>query len=135
MNKKLLSLLSLALLFTASCTDNVNVINNSGENQTAAFNSFDGVLKSRLTAPIDKTFKATNAALDKLGYLRVGQNTKSLTKKIIYARGVQDYMVEVRLIVQKQNITDIQIYYGNWGDLAKSQEIYNEIAKILKQTF
>ena len=81
-----------------------------------------------LKTNINTAFKATNLALEKdLQYFRVGQIPGDNSWRI-FARTVLDYEIVVNLRQEKSGDVSVVISFGD-GNLMKSQQIFNAIAK------
>ncbi len=125
--KKILvfSLLPLIALISA-CTTHVGV--DAAGHPVASYDNMTGTFDGKLSGDLNSIFKATNIALERdLGYYRTGQ-TPSDDGWIVFARAELDLKIVVTLKKMKADEVRIAIEYGD-GDLMKSQQIFNAIAK------
>ena len=128
--KKLLALAasSLVLLFCA-CTTNVVV--DSTADPMATYDEIGGTFSGKLAGNINQVFKSTNLALEKdLHYFRVGQIPGNDSWRV-YARAELDIQIIVALKQLPNDQVSVEISYGD-GNLMKSQQIFNTIAKNLR---
>lgn len=128
--KKLLALAasSIVLLFCA-CTTNVVV--DSTADPMATYGEIGGTFSGKLAGNINQVFKSTNLALEKdLHYFRVGQIPGNDSWRV-YARAELDIQIIVALKQLPNDQVSVEISYGD-GNLMKSQQIFNTIAKNLR---
>ena len=126
-SRHLLRLLPFLLVFAAAgCATKVAV--DSSASPIATYNW--GTLKGDLKGDLTTTFHATNVALDKLGYFRVGQEVSKSEIEVI-ARGVKDIKVTVTLTPSKIDGATTCAIEVDDGNLPKSQEIFSAINKQL----
>ncbi len=128
--KKLLALAasSIVLLFCA-CTTNVVV--DSTADPMATYDEIGGTFSGKLAGNINQVFKSTNLALEKdLHYFRVGQIPGNDSWRV-YARAELDIQIIVALKQLPNDQVSVEISYGD-GNLMKSQQIFNTIAKNLR---
>ena len=124
---------SLALSFVALllCACTTNVVVDSPAYQLGTYDEISGTFYGKLEGSLGNVFKSTNLALEKdLGYFRVGQ-IPSKNSWIVYARAELDLQIVVSLEQLPNNLISVEISYGS-GNLMKSQEIFNAIAKNLR---
>lgn len=125
--KKILSLaLSVVALFICACTTNVVV--DSAAHPMGSYDGMTGTFKGKLSGDINTAFKATNIALERdMKLFRVGQKPKD-NAWYVYARAELDIQVVVFLKQLPNDEIEVKIEYGD-GNLMKSQQIFNAIAK------
>lgn len=125
--KKLIALVfSVAAIAICGCTTNVVV--DSRAFPMASYDEISGSFTAKLSGSITSAFKATNIALERdLKYFRVGQVSGD-NSWLIYARGELDVKIVVSLKQKMNDEVEVVISYGS-GDLVKSQQIFNAIAK------
>ena len=125
--KKLIALVfSVAAIAICGCTTNVVV--DSRAFPMASYDEISGSFTAKLSGSITSAFKATNIALERdLKYFRVGQVSGD-NSWLIYARGELDVRIVVSLKQKMNDEVEVVISYGS-GDLVKSQQIFNAIAK------
>lgn len=125
--KKLIALVFfVAAIAICGCTTNVVV--DSRAFPMASYDEISGSFTAKLSGSITSAFKATNIALERdLKYFRVGQVSGD-NSWLIYARGELDVKIVVSLKQKMNDEVEVVISYGS-GDLVKSQQIFNAIAK------
>ena len=125
--KKLVYLsVSAAAIFLTACTTNVTV--DSPSCPMATYDDISGSFVGKLEGNINSAFKATNIALERdLKYFRVGQIPGD-NSWLIYARAELDIKIVVSLEQLPNDMVEVDISYGS-GNLMKSQQIFNAIAK------
>lgn len=118
--------ITVATLFVCGCTTNVVV--DSAAHPMGAYDGFTGTFNGKLSGNINSAFKATNIALERdLKLFRVGQKPKD-NEWYIYARAELDIQIVVSLKQLPNDEVEVKIEYGD-GNLMKSQQIFNAIAK------
>ena len=116
MKKLFLMAISATALFVGACTTNVVV--DSRAFPLASYDEISGSFSGKLAGNINSAFKSTNIALERdLKYFR-----------LIYARAELDIKIVVWLKQLQNNEVEVVIDYGS-GNLMKSQQIFNAIAK------
>ena len=129
MKKCLNSLLAVSTLLFCACTTNVVV--DSTANPMAVYDEVSGTFTGKLPGTINNVFKATNIALERdMKLYRVGQIPGDTTWKV-YARAELDLQIVVTLKQLMNDEVEVEISYGS-GNLMKSQQIFNAIAKNLR---
>lgn len=119
-------LLSAATLLICACTTNVTV--DSAAYPMASYDGISGKFSGKLSGTINNVFKATNIAIERdLKYFRVGQ-TPGDNMWTIRARAELDHAIVVIIKQMPNDEINVDITYDS-GDLMKSQEIFNAIAK------
>lgn len=132
MKKYLVYVLSLGALLLCACTTNVVV--DSTANPMAVYDDISGTFKGKLPGTINNVFKATNIALERdLKYFRAGQIPGDNSWKV-YARAELDVQIVVSLKQLPNDEVDVDISYGD-GNVMKSQQIFNAIAKNLRSYY
>jgi hypothetical protein len=97
----------------------------------ATYDNLSGGFEATLSGNINNAFKATNIALERdLKYFRVGQKAKD-NQWYVYARVELDVLIVVYLKQLPNDEVQVQIEYGS-GNLMKSQQIFNAIAKNMR---
>jgi len=131
--KKFTSLaLSFAALLLCACTTNVVV--DSPAFPMASYDDVSGNFTAKLAGNLNSAFKSTNIALERdLKYYRVGQipGDKSW---LVYARAELDIKIVVSLKQLPNEEVEVEISYGD-GNLMKSQQIFNAIAKNMRTLY
>lgn len=126
MKKLFLMAISATALFVGACTTNVVV--DSCAFPLASYDEISGSFSGKLAGNINSAFKSTNIALERdLKYFRVGQIPGD-NSWLIYARAELDIKIVVWLKQVQNNEVEVVIDYGS-GNLMKSQQIFNAIAK------
>ncbi len=126
MKKLFLMAISATALFVGACTTNVVV--DSHAFPLASYDEISGSFSGKLAGNINSAFKSTNIALERdLKYFRVGQIPGD-NSWLIYARAELDIKIVVWLKQLQNNEVEVVIDYGS-GNLMKSQQIFNAIAK------
>ena len=126
MKKLFLMAISATALFVGACTTNVVV--DSRAFLLASYDEISGSFSGKLAGNINSAFKSTNIALERdLKYFRVGQIPGD-NSWLIYARAELDIKIVVWLKQVQNNEVEVVIDYGS-GNLMKSQQIFNAIAK------
>ena len=126
MKKLVLIAFSAVALLLGACSTYVLV--DSADYPMAEYDDMTGNFEGKLKTNINTAFKATNLALEKdLQYFRVGQIPGDNSWRI-FARTVLDYEIVVNLRQEKSGDVSVVISFGD-GNLMKSQQIFNEIAK------
>lgn len=128
--KKILSFALIAVsVFLGACTTHVVV--DSSSHPMASYDNLSGGFEGKLAGNINNAFKATNIALDRdLKYYRVGQKPKD-NQWYVYARAELDILIVVYLKQLPNEEVEVKIEYGG-GNLMKSQQIFNAIAKNMR---
>lgn len=85
-----------------------------------------GELRSPEAVSMQKAWTASHAALKELGYAVTDEQQDALKAKIT-ARGAGDKRVEIRLTNKGQNVTEIAIRVGTFGDEDLSRRILEKI--------
>ena len=125
--KKLIALV-FSVVAIAICGCTTNVVVDSRAFPMASYDEISGSFTAKLSGSITSAFKATNIALERdLKYFRVGQISGD-NSWLIYARGELDIKIVVSLKQKMNDEVEVVISYGS-GDLVKSQQIFNAIAK------
>lgn len=129
MRKISLMAISVAALFAGACTTNVVV--DSRAFPMASYDEISGSFTGKLAGNINSAFKSANIALERdLKYFRVGQIPGD-NSWLIYARAELDIKIVVSLKQLPNDEVEVSIDYGD-GNLMKSQQIFNAIAKNMR---
>ncbi len=128
--KKILSLALVSLaVFLGACTTNVVV--DSAAHPMASYDNISGGFEGKLSGNINNAFKATNIALERdMKFYRVGQRARD-NEWYVYARVELDVLIVVFLKQLPNDEVQVKIEYGD-GNLMKSQQIFNAIAKNMR---
>lgn len=86
-----------------------------------------GYLYVKANQPFDKVREATKKAFKDLGYLEVGDE-ETPGQAVLEARDSADTFIQVKL-KDFTTYTNVKIRCGVTGDLARSQQIYQTIAR------
>ncbi len=118
-----------ATLALCACTTNVTV--DSPASPMATYDDISGDFLGKIEGNINSAFKATNIALERdLKYFRVGQIPGD-NSWLIYARAELDLKIVVSLKQLPNEMVEVSISFGD-GNLMKSQQIFNTIAKNMR---
>ena len=128
--KKIFSFALIAVsVLLGACTTSVVV--DSTAHPMATYDNLSGGFEATLSGNINNAFKATNIALERdLKYFRVGQKAKD-NQWYVYARVELDVLIVVHLKQLPNDEVQVAIEYGS-GNLMKSQQIFNAIAKNMR---
>lgn len=88
-----------------------------------------GVYTSYIQGSVEKNFRATNIALDQLGFFRTEQ-MRTESRSRVYARAQGDDRITITLIPTTDGFSEISIKYGNFGDQIESQRIFLKIREV-----
>ncbi len=128
--KKYLTVFFSACAF-ALCSCTTNVVVDSTANPMATYDEISGTFSGKLPGTINNVFKSTNIALERdMKFFRVGQIPGDNTWRV-YARAELDIQIVVTLKQLPNDEVCVEISYGD-GNLMKSQQIFNAIAKNLR---
>ena len=129
MKKTLSCAFAAVALFVCACTTNVVV--DSAAHPMGTYDNMTGSFHGKLSGNINTAFKATNIALERdMKLFRVGQIPKD-NEWYVYARAELDIQIVVFLKQLPNDEVDVKIEYGD-GNLMKSQQIFNAIAKNMR---
>jgi len=98
---------------------------------TSGCKTIQGVSEVNLDAPLEKSVKAAEKALNKLKFAAIAQNSDALMGKLT-ARTSQDDEIIINLNKVSETTTAITIQVGVLNDKKISQRILDEIKAILK---
>ena len=87
-----------------------------------------GELKSSENVSLDRAWNASQAAMGSMGFAMTSKEKDDLSGKLI-ARGAEDEKVTVKLKKQTDEVTQIGIRIGIFGDKPLSRQILEEIKK------
>lgn len=125
MKNIILALAFCGALLLCACSTNIAVETSS---KIATYDEMSGKLVGDMDTTLVTAFKATNLALEKdLKYFRTGQ-VQSSDSWVVYARASLDEEICVILKQIAPETVQIKVSY-NGGNLMKSQEIFNAIAR------
>lgn len=97
------------------------------ENATPGVSSYnDGTLEITLSFPFDKTFKASQAAIENLKFKKVSEKP-SETKATLVARSAEDRLIEIKLNAVGDKAVRVAIRVGVFGDRGTSQTVLEAI--------
>ncbi len=88
-----------------------------------------GTYRSYLPGTVAHNFRATNIALDQLGYFRTRQ-LRTENRSVVFARVQGDEKIRATLIPTTDGYTEVSINYGRYGDQVESQRIFLKIREI-----
>ena len=86
-----------------------------------------GFLYVQPTQSFERVREATQKAFKDLGYLQVGDE-QTPGEAVLRARDANDTLIEVKL-KDVTAYTNVKIHCGVMGDLARSQQVYQAIAR------
>jgi hypothetical protein len=87
-----------------------------------------GELKSSESVSLDRAWNASQAAMGSMGFSLTSQEKDGFSGKLI-ARGAEDKKVTVKLKRQTDEVTQIGIRVGTFGDETLSRQVLEEIKK------
>lgn len=91
-----------------------------------------GKLKAQLHFPVETTYQASMKAAEELE-LSVFRDEHDEVAGLITARDAQDDTIKIKLEALPQSMTAMSIQVGTFGDKNKSNVIFNQIVKNLRQ--
>lgn len=118
------SILFISIGLLAGCTTNVAV--DPAGKDIGSYSSLTGTFYGAINADLEASFLATIKAIDRMGEKRTKEVNRP-DKKVIYFRVVGDDEVIVTLTPRKDGVTNFSIAWGTFGDLPKSQNLFNQI--------
>lgn len=124
---KLLVLLLLGVLVTVQ-TGCVAVLAAGAGAGTVAY--VRGQLNAPLEASLDKSAKAVGSAIEDMQYNLISEK-KDATSAVFVARNAQDDKITITLTRQTDNVTNVAIRVGMFGDEQLSQTVLDAIKKRL----
>jgi uncharacterized protein YceK len=89
-----------------------------------------GEMKGNENATLDRTWSATQAAMKDLEFSVVTQQKDALQGRLV-ARTALDKKIEINLIKISDNLTEVRIRVGTFGDQTLSHTIVQSIEKRL----
>jgi len=126
MRKMLGLVLGAGLLLQTGCA--VLLIGGGAAAGIGGYAFVKGELKSTESAPLDRVWTATLAAMEELKFPVTTQDKDALTAHLV-ARTAQDKKIHIRLKALSDNSTEIRIRVGTFGDEALSLLILEKIKK------
>ena len=87
-----------------------------------------GELKSSENVSLDRAWNASQVAIGSMGFTVTSQEKDGFSGKLI-ARGAEDRRVTVKLKKQTDEVTQIGIRVGTFGDKTLSRQVLEEIKK------
>lgn len=87
-----------------------------------------GELKASEQIALDRAWSGTQAAMDSLGFTVTSKEKDAISGELI-ARGASDKKITVKLKKQTDEVTEIRIRIGTFGDESMSRQILEEIKK------
>ncbi|HZP60533.1 MAG TPA: DUF3568 family protein [Opitutaceae bacterium] len=121
------SLVAIGLLLTlglfSACVTNVQV---TGDGRVIGEYKI-GYLIVKPNQSFERVRAATKSAFKELGYLEVGDE-QAPGEAVLKARDATDTLIEVKL-KDYTSFTNVKIRCGVGGDLARSQQVYQAIAR------
>lgn len=118
---------SVLVLFTALSTGCSTTTPVDSASKSATFRM--GVYTSYVQGSVEKNFRATNIALDQLGFFRTEQ-MRTENRSRVYARAQGDDRITITLTPTTDGFSEISIKYGNFGDQMESQRIFLKIREV-----
>ena len=97
---------------------------------TGAYFYVKGDLKRNYEAPMDKTWEATMKAVEALKLNVESQNHDALTG-IIKGKMADEKAFEINLKRINDNLTEVGVRIGTFGDRGRSEAIHNQIHSML----
>ncbi len=85
-----------------------------------------GALQTNLSAPLDRTFAAANAAVREMGLAKVSDRKSSVDAQVV-ARTALDKKIEITLKSVGDRTTQLDIRVGVFGDEALSLAVLEKI--------
>ena len=85
-----------------------------------------GELRSTQEIPFERTWNATTEAMKELEFA-ITQKEKDALSGLIVARGTDDQKIVIHLEKQSEDLTEIRIRVGSFGDESRSQLILDKI--------
>ena len=93
-----------------------------------------GDLETQVSQDLDTLYAASREALESLELnLIEGKGGKDSLSATLIARDVQDKKVQIKMTAVTNELTELSIRVGVFGDETKSQLIYQEILKSLPE--
>jgi hypothetical protein len=94
-----------------------------------------GDLETQISEDLDTLYAASQKALESLDLnLIEGKGGKDALSATLVARDVQDKKVHIKMTAVTNELTELSIRVGVFGDETKSQLIYQEILKNLPES-
>lgn len=94
-----------------------------------------GDLETQVSEDLDTLYAASREALESLELnLIEGKGGKDALSATLVARDVQDKKVQIKMAAVTNELTELSIRVGVFGDETKSQLIYQEILKNLPES-
>lgn len=123
------ALLALAGILHSGCAGLVLV----GAGAAAGVGTYkyvNGELKATEQVTLDKAWSATQGAVKELEFVVISNQKDALTGKLV-ARTAADKKVQIALKKQGEQVTEIEIRVGTFGDEALSRIVHDKIKKRL----
>ncbi len=108
-------------LFMSGC---IAVVAAAGAGAVVGYKAGD--FESWVDAGFDRSVRATNQAVQQLGFAKINE-TKDAVSDTITARTTADKAIEIRLAHGGENLTQVKIRVGVFGDEAMSLAILGKI--------
>lgn len=89
-----------------------------------------GELRAVESAPLDRVWDASQAAMNDLQFALTEKNKDALSAHLI-ARTASDKKVTINLAKQSDNATEIRVRVGFWGDESASRQVLEKIKQRL----
>jgi DnaJ-class molecular chaperone len=121
-----LRLLALSLGLGLPCLFNSGCLVAAAGAGASAVAYVRGELSSQVEKPQAKVFKASQAALDELKFVKISAREDALNAEIL-ARNSEDKKIEIKLEKVSDNNTRIRIRVGVFGDERISQAVLEKI--------
>jgi len=79
---------------------------------------------------LDEVYTATEKAVSELG-LNISQKSKDAMSAVFVGRDAEDKKIRIKLTATQEDMTELSIRIGMFGDETKSRRIYEQIKKRL----
>lgn len=128
--KKLLAstVLAASLAVTGACTSSATTA--GGDNAVAEYNKVTGNLEVTVSSSLENAYRASKAGLESLQY-RITEDAKDALQARIVAKEATDKTNTVFIKKRADNVTDITVSVGAFGDETKARLILDEIKRRL----
>jgi len=125
-NKTLLNLLATVVAAAYFCGCSSTVINGTGTTNTYIYSG--GTMKGTENMTLDQAWSSTQSAIKDLEFTVITQQKDALAARLT-ARTALDRKVEVELRRISDNLTEVRVHAGSFGDQNLSYTIVQAIQK------
>jgi len=115
---------AVAALYFSGCSS--TVINGNGTTNTYIYSG--GTMKGTENVSLDQAWSATQAAIKDLEFTVINQQKDALAARLT-ARTALDRKVEVELRRISDNLTEVRVHAGSFGDQSLSYTVVQAIQK------